>query len=612
MPSPVSVSWLLFAPLLAAGLFVPGWLLGRACRTPAGFIGAFLGSAALLLNLVLVLDALRLALTVVNLTFGLGLICAVLALLASRLPPSSPAPSPAPAPFRWQRHHWFFLPAALGLGALTLRATLDPLSGFDTLFRWDFLAQQMLREGSLHFYPPVTSDDFLRYGWPDGIAPLVSTLYLWSYLSAGHIAPWLTAPIVLAQAVLLFVAVWQLTARHDRLAATVAVAVLATSSVLLWGVAMGQETGLTALSLVAMFLFLERHRTDPSARWLLWAGVAAGTGALAREYGLAYLGLGLVTLAWWRVAPRRWLEFVLAAALVALPWYLRNWVKTGHPLYSHSLGGLFPVNPVLAEYNQLLAAQFSPGAPDSTWLRLAALAFGLGGPPLALGLLGGLTHWRARAPWLMALLAIAALWLWSIAQTSAGPGYAVRLLTPAVALGAVLGALWLTRLAASRVGWLLLALLTALSLDAALRSLYLPVEAEVNWWTRDAQAWREFDRDGARWRAHANWAAIAQAADGHGILAPDPTTHALFAQLGAKPVPLFSPAVRFLFAPDADYASCLARLRTGRMRFILLTRHSDLNDLQAARHPFFRALRASAPTATFSHYFIYDLAAPAR
>jgi hypothetical protein len=607
--------------LLAIGLLAPGWLLGRVCRTPVGLVGSFLGSAAVLFNLVLLLDGCGVALAPLPLGVGLAAICALLATLAARTPATAaasaaPATAAAPAasalPFRWPLHAWFLLPAALGLAAIALRATLDPLSGFDTQFRWDYLAREMLRAGSLQFYPPITAEDFLRYAWPDGIAPIIPTLYLWTYVSAGELGPVLTAPVVFLQAALLFLAVWQLAARHSRAAAAFACALLASSSVLLWGVAMGQETGLTALSLVALFLFIERHRAAPQSHWLLWAGLAAGTGALAREYGLIYLAFGVVALAWWRLPRRDWFKFLLAATAVALPWYLRNWVKTGHPLYSYSFGHLFPVNPVLAEYYEIVHAQFHLGAPESAWTWIATLGLGLAGAPLVGGLLGGLADWRPRAPWLSALLAMTGLWLWSVGQTAAGPGYAVRMLTPAIAVGAVLGGLWLARWRTARLRWGLLMALTVLSADAGMRSLYLPVEAGVRWWQRDAGAWRDFNRDAARWRAHPNWAAIADAAAGEAIVAPDPTLHALFVGLGARPVPLFSPAVRFLFEADADFPACLARLRRDRVRFILTTRSSTLNELQAARHPFFRSLRATPPTAAFSHYLIYDLAAPTR
>lgn len=380
--------------VLCTGPFLPGWLLGRACRTDAGPVSAFLGSAALLLNLVLLLDASGMALDLPHLCAGLAVLCAGLAVLAAHrrasaasapiapgvasVSPATIGPTAAPrARFHWQFHHWFFFPAALGLSAIALRAALTPLSGFDTIFRWDFLAQQMLGTGHLHFYPPTTADDFRHYAWPDGIAPLVATLYLWSYLSLGLSAAWATVPVVLTSAALLWIAVWTLTAQHDRRAAVLACGLLGASSVLLWGVAMGQETALTALSLVAIFLFIERHRIAPEARWLPWAGIAAGVG-------------------------------------------------------------------------------------------------------------------------------------------------------------------------------------------------------------------------------------------GHAILVPDPTTHSQFVRLGAKPMPPFSPAARFRFAPDADFATCLARLRAEKVRFILTTRLSDLNDRQASAHPFFRTVGTTPPTAVFSHYRIYDLASPAR
>ncbi len=382
---------LLFPLLLVAGLLVPGWLLSRLWRTRAGPVGAFLGSLAILFNLVLLLDALGRPLDLRHLSAGLALVCAALVLLAGRRPASdaingaSAAPT-ARLPFRWQRYHWFFVPAALGLAAIVIRATLEPLSGFDTIFRWNFLALQMLREGSLQFYPPITAQDFLHYGWPDGIAPFVSTFCFWCDLAAGHTASWLTAPVDLGQGALLFFAVWQLAALHER--------------------------------------------------------------------------------------------------------------------------------------------------------RFGALAC------------------------------------------------AVRLLT--LALGAVLGGVWLARLCTGRRRWRLVAVRTGATIDVAVRSLHLPVKAVVRWWTRAVSAWQKFDRDG------------------QSLLVPDPATHALFVRLGAHPIPPFGPAIRFLCAPDADFNACLTRLRAGHRRFVLVTRVSNINERLTATHPFFRTLDALPPMSVFPHYRIYD------
>lgn len=600
---------LMFPLLLGAGLLAPGWLLGRALRTPAGLVGAFLGSAALLLNLLLALDALDLALTGAHVALGLAAVCALLALIAKLrgVPPSATRAS-AWRGFRWQPHHWLLLPATLGLGAIALRASLEPLSGFDTIFRWDFLAQQMLRDGSLHFYPPVSADDFLHYGWCDGIAPLVSSLYFWSYLGCGKIVAWATAPVVIGQAALLFLVVYQLATRRAGAAAgCAAAAVLATSCVLLWGVAMGQETGLTALSLVAMFLFIERQREDPAAHWLVWAGVAAGTGALAREYGLAFIALGGLVLAWHRVPRRGWLDFTVAAALVALPWFARNWIRTGNPLYSFTLGGLFPANPISVEYFHVVGGLRGLGTEASPWSDVATLLVRLAGVPLVLALAGVVALGRKSGPWLGAIAGVAALWLWSVGQTSGGPVYALRVLTPALALGAVFGGIGLARWLGARSGWLVVAALTLAAVDAGERSLFMPIDPRVLWWSVRANAWRDFRTTADAWNRQPAWAALADAADGRQILVSDPFAHALLAQLGAKPVPIFSPAVRFLFAADADFAACRARLRANGVRFILIFRPNSINEAQASLHPFFRALLASPPTTVMALGSVYDL-----
>lgn len=603
---------LIYPLLLAIGLLAPGWLLGRALRAPAGLPGALLGSAAILVNLILGLDALGVSLTASHLAPGLAIVCAALAIIARRRRATTLDNSAAaPRRFRWQPHHWILLPAAAGLGAIALRASLDPLSGFDTMFRWDFLARQMWQEGNLGFYPAVHADDFLRYGWPDGIAPLVSSLYFWSYLSAGAILPAATIPVVFGQAIILFTTVGQLAScRGGPAAGALAVSVLATSSVLLWGVAIGQETGLTALSLVAMFVFLERHRAAPDLRWLIWAGVAAGTGALAREYGLAYLAFGGVALAWQRAPRRDHTAFFVSAALVALPWYARNAWRTGNPLYSHALGGLFPANPIGVEYLQAVSDLRGPGSAAAPWTTIAWTLALLTAVPLGLGLAGTIRARRECGPWIVAILGVGVLWVWSIPQTSGGLVYSLRVLTPALALAAVLGGLALAQWTAPRHRWWLALLLAVPAVDAGERSLFLPIDPEVAWWRWRASAWRDFGRLAEWWNRHPDWAALATASGPQQILVCDPYHQVSLLRVGAKPVSFFSPAVSFLFAPNADFAACLARLRAAQTRFLLVPSRNDIVERLLARHSFFRTLQAAKPTAASALFLTYDLASP--
>jgi len=237
--------------------------------------------------------------------------------------------------------------------------------------------------------------------------------------------------------------------------------------------------------------------------------------------------------------------------------------------------------------------------------------------PLWLGLASGVARWRESGPQLVALLALTAIWLWTAGQTGGGYVYSLRVLTPALALGAALGAALLGRWAVARSGWILVGLLTVLAIDAGARSLHLPLDPSVAWWRKRAPAWRVMDKRDALWSNspnwaanNSNWAAIIDAADGRQIVVSDPDIHAILAARGAKPVPLFSPALRFLFEPNANYPACLARLRAQHTRFIIMVRISDINDRQLALHPFFQSLQSARPVMATSMYFVYDLNSP--
>lgn len=603
--------WLI---LLAAGLVMPGWLLGKVFRVPGGPAGMFLGSAALLMNLVLVFAALGWTLDLADLGLGLAVVCSGLAMIARYRPlRSAVSPVTLPSDIRpaWRRDPILLLPAAIGLGAIMIRAGLDPLSGWDSSFRWDFLARQIVRLGHLDFYPAIRAEDFTCYGWCDGIAPFVASLYAWSYLSLGRIEAWASAPLVVAQGILIFYGVARLAgARGGTAAAATALALLVSSASFLWGVAMGQETGLTTLALVAMFWFLEQHRATPHSGWLAWAGMAAGTGALAREYGLCFPLLGLVALQADKVPRRRWLLFLGTAALVALPWYARNWVRTGHPLYSLDLGPLFPVNPVYTRYEELVQLDFGiTHHPLRALTTLPVLVMLLAGAPLALGLVGGFSRWRESAPCLVAIGVLTLLWLSSIGLTSGGSTYSLRVLAPAIALGAVLGGTWLARVASRWRGWTV-GVLTGLAVHAGMVSLYLPIDSTPAWWRERWSTWREFGRMHRRWNDQPQWRAMAEAAEGRKILVTDPLVQTVLFERGAKPVSLFSPEVRFLFRPGLAFAAGRDQLRAEGFRFVVIMRGNGFLNRQLGAHPFFVSLVASPPVISAPLYFVYDLSPP--
>lgn len=600
--------FLWFLLLLGAGLLVPGWLLGRALGTPAGGPGALLGSAALLLNILLLLDVAGITITAFHLGTVLAVLCMGLILVARQRPDASTEASTPRPVWRWQPWHWLLVPAGLGFLAIVVRVGWQPLSGWDCYVRWDFLARQIVRTGSLGFYPAVTADDFRYYGWCDGIAPLVSGLYVWSYFSLGRMEFWATSPVVLAQAMLVFYLVWRLAeTRGGPAAGAAAVALVAISPALLWAVAMGQETGLTALCTLAMFWFIERGRGDARSGWMIWAGLAAGTGALAREYALALIPLGLLALAWWHRPRRDWVRFTVTAIVIALPWYMRNWVKTGNPLYCLKIGNLFPTNPVYMDWLRRVAEVYRIGAHPAETIPTLGLLLGLmAGGALGLGLVFGFVRLRSHGPWLAALVAFAALWLWSIAYTAGGHNYTLRVLSPAVALGTVMGGIGLARVAAGQRAWFLAAVLSVLAVDAGERSLYLPSNSRPNWWRQDFLAWRQFEDVVAIKYASPSWTAVADAADRRSILVTNVASFRVLSDVGAHPITIYSPAVRFLFDASTGLKAGSERLRTAGYRFVLIVR-SQIDDPVLFAHPFFTELVNTTPVWSYSQSHLYDL-----
>src|SRR5471032_907322 len=201
---------LLPGTLAVALLTLPGWWAARAWRMPQPVLAGFIAGAVVLTNLVVALDALH-----VRLSPGIiGGAWLGVVILAALITWRKKSPSAPPAPFAWREHWPLLVPLAPALAVVAYRTVAQPLSGIDTIFRWDWLARQMLARGTLSFYPPVTGADYEVYAWPDGIPPAVSTLYFFAYALARAARPVLTAPVVFVQFALLLVATFALARKY--------------------------------------------------------------------------------------------------------------------------------------------------------------------------------------------------------------------------------------------------------------------------------------------------------------------------------------------------------------------------------------------------------------
>lgn len=570
---------LIMGGIAAATVVLPGWSIARAARIPQPLAGGFVLGATALVNLVIVFDLLHVRLTLANLASAWAALAVGAAALAwkwARRPVAADATTSA----EWRENWPLLLPLAPVALVVIYRAVAQPLFGIDTIFRWNYLAEQMIARGTLGFYPPVTAGDFEVYAWPDGIAPAVSALYFWAYALAGATRPVLTAPVVVLQFAIVVMMTQALARRwFSSRAAAFAGALLACSPLVAWATAMGQETGLMAIAFAGLLLYLPRNRTEENFPALVFAALAAGLGALAREYGLVLPVFGLALCAARRLSLRGGVIFGATAAAVIVPWYARNWVHTGNPLFGLPVDRWFQGNEVHRWMNESFLVEFGWSAlpAEAPRLLLTNCLAGLAGM-----LIGARYGVRTAAALTVAIGISVALWAISIGYTAAGFIYSLRVLNPALVASAVLGGAALAHWIPGRRHFAAMVCgLTLFATDAALRALTLP----ANVYRVPLASW--FSIGGAVQEYHNRpvYAELARIAGGQRMLVLGP--NALLTQRGARTVPLWSPEVRFLFDGRLSPPVIARQLREAGIGFVLLNTGSA-NERFLARSRFFR------------------------
>lgn len=606
-------AWLLIGPAIAIGFFLSGYLAFRWLPSSQPMATSFVASGLLLFFAVLAGDFLQIALSREYLIVILGMAALGGWFLTGcrRLTGRS-----LPAPVRWvhlgqwYREGWWLVPGLIAAASLLAHLVWEPLSGFDTLFRWDYLARVMASQQSLQHYPPVTAADFAAYPWCDGIPPLASITNLWLYLFTGSSAELIGSMRAAVEFGLTVVLVWQISRRlWGGHGAKVSILVLSTSSLFLSSIAMGQETGLSGIALLTLTALLLDYRETPRAATAAWIGLAAGFGGLCRDYNLIFLPVTLGLLA--VTGPRRthwWLAAATMAATVA-PWYLRNAWITGNPLYPHAVGGLFRSNPAhqqvmreIQDFWSLFAAYWNPAA----LLKSVLLGAGALLPAALLGL--KLDRFVRIVPTGF-VMTTAALWLASISSTAGGWTYSLRVLGSAlpllaVAAGAsaqVLKGRW------AIAGAIMCALL---AVDAARRSwifVTTPMAPALPYTWQPWGNWTRFIRSD---RDPAVWENLSAAAQGEHIIVDHPNFFVLGRRSGGNMVSIFSPQVAALWHhnPTTDLADLRQALREQHIRFVVLSGATDPEMYFYKSAPGVMRLLATKPTVATRGLWIYDLA----
>jgi len=618
--------------ILIAGLLLPGALVLRAFGLPRSLAGSFAVSCALLYITAVACSITGAPVTPFVLAVPLAAVGGLAAAIRRTDRPAGSRPGctgsvPQAPPDSRAGILGGSLSAAGALGTACVLVYLafwiiaayllvaNPLSGPDVGFRWSRLAEQMIRLRTLAFYPPRSAGDFLNYFWPESIPPGIASTYAWAYTCGGNTNALWTSPVVALQILSLHELIWRLArARGGPAAGVLAVALAVSCPVLNWSFLMGQETGLLAVGVCGMIWCLECAGNRSTRGWAMLAAAFATCTACTREYACAFVGVAVLA-AWGGFRSRRdAIRFAAWALPLAAAWPLETWIRTGNPFYSLDLAGLFTVNPVFSVYmdealnryfkaspvewrglaSDLLLWAFPAVAAIAAWpfvaRRIPAPEYepasdappttAAPAPAASRGDAPGISPSPAQSPrpdpprnLALRLFALtgAAVWLLSVPHTLGGSFYTLRVLSPVLAIAAVVsGAALATALGRPMAGAALCALLALLAADGLLKTLVLP----MNIYRTPPGAWASaashaLDKFRAR---DATLLAQIRALPGEpswiasdylnlpGILDGTPV----------KVVPLWSPQVAWLFDPSLDSREVATRWRESGLSYLAI------------------------------------------
>ena len=294
------------------------------------------------------------------------------------------------------------------------------------MFRWEFLAKQIITETNFSFYP--ASDNFTKYFYTDSMPVLVHSTYLYAYLSSGSQNPLFTMLNVIFQLIAIGMIIFAIVHRDqdDANKAWIAVLFCMGSGVLVWGTAMNQDTGYTALSIAAILYFALAEKI--SCKSIIILAIVSSLGGLAREYGLAFILFTGLVLIVRKVSMKQLMVFITVSFVLTAPWYIRTWYLTQNPFYNINLFSIFPLNDVQAKLMGILADNVKYNSMGT----VSRIIYGAGDKFVLLLILLVLALAKARKRDLLIYLAVlmmSALWFISLFSTYM-TDYSLRVLTP--------------------------------------------------------------------------------------------------------------------------------------------------------------------------------------
>lgn len=327
--------WSALAPMV---IFACAGFLGRRMLSAAGvqtdsrlekaLFGLAIGSGTLAILLFLLGAAGLLGKFPLQILFAAGLVYLLAELVRHRAVLASLLHLPRPP---------WWLTLYLGwMAGLTLLVALAPPWGWDSLFYHLVAPKRALESGS---WPAAA-------GVPHFLYPsLMESLFAWSIAAAGDRS---AAPLHALFAVGTAGAVYALTRRlmggHPG---WTGVAIWASMPMVFVLSSWAYTDMALAFYLAVAVLAMLQWEANRGSRWLMLAGAGAGL-ALGVKYtavvgavalGTYLAGRLLAGRSPWKAAISALIQFTLPALLLASPWYVRNAIVTGNPIYPFLFGG---------------------------------------------------------------------------------------------------------------------------------------------------------------------------------------------------------------------------------------------------------------------------------
>jgi hypothetical protein len=586
------VTSIFFAVGILLGFFLPGLLLNRILGKKNDLGAAFIISIVILFHLIFWTGILGFKISLLSISIELLILNAVLFIYCVKNQIKLDLEIKTVQFTRIEKIA--LIPIGLTVILIFLKSSIFQIPHGDQDFRWFFLPLRILETGSFSYYPPLTSSDYEIYFFAESFPPIVSFTYYWLYALFGKAENVLFCIPITLQMIFIFVFGYRLATSlfNSKSAGIFAILLIGSSTLLFYSVAISQETGITALSLVSLIFFLIRNKScSPSDACL--SAFAASLGVLSREYGGILIACGLVVILWHRMPLRILLYYLLFCFILSGPWYLRTFFLTGNPFYSNPLLNILPVNSVHAGIIE--GYKESIGLKSYlNWQTISSIAPGLAlvlGLPFFLGISSMLKFFGKLAAFFVIIIFFFSLWLYSI-WIPAGLFHSMRILSPAILLLAVCGSSLLdaTHLRTKCRYLLVLFSLSFVCYIVFIQDIFVPCNP-LNLRLKDLAMAACLVPDSVNMR-DVVLNDIKDVPDNSAILSDGALHHAFLAMnkknsRKIRIVPVWGPEARFLFEKGTNFEKGVEGLKKIGINYVLIGQKNNLNMNYLKKFDFF-------------------------